>query len=203
MSSQVVRIDQYRNLTGAAYPEQAGTANQDWPAVSDLINVTATKMAVVRQVQVVQVSSGRVEPTPEELYGGVADIKVLGRAIELLIEGCQRLELALSAARIGDAIAADDEVQQLGALLPELFCCRQLGDGFGTVINSLQIALSNQHGNPLTERQISAALRAVRRIRNAPYLTFDQAVDAVIEMEDSGLFVDPANLSELVALADA
>ena len=64
------------------------------------------------------------------------------------------IEEALAAHRENQLIVADDAMQNVHALLPELFCFRTLGDGFGMVVNGLLCAFQNLGGLPLERHQI-------------------------------------------------
>jgi hypothetical protein len=93
-------------------------------------------------------------------------------------------------------------VQQFQVLLPELFCLRRLGDGFGGLINSVYVALSNKAGMPLEAGQIRVVAKALRRLRQEPFMPFESAVDVVMGLEDSGLEPDPPALAYLAELSD-
>jgi len=82
-------------------------------------------------------------------------------------------------------------MQRLQSLLPELFYCRDLGDGFGAIINALKFSFENAHGTPFSEGQISLIGQAVERIRQEPFLHFEQAAELVGKLEDADLTVDP------------
>jgi len=72
------------------------------------------------------------------------------RLLKLAIGRCQR---AIDA-QADDPMAADIEIQKIQMSLPELFCCRALGDGFGTIVNALICSLQNMDGNALERSQI-------------------------------------------------
>ncbi len=132
------------------------------------------------------------------LYSEISS--VLSTAIQLLEEGVQHLESAVDSFQSQDFITADDQIQHFQRLVPELFCCRTLGDGLGAVVNSLQIAFGNRKGVPLELPQIRAIKRVVERIRKEPFVTFDKAVDLVIVLEDVGLDVTPPAVAHLAEL---
>jgi hypothetical protein len=54
------------------------------------------------------------------------------RLLAVAIGRCQR-----SIDATDDPMTADVEIQKLQMSLPELFCCRALGDGFGTIVNAV------------------------------------------------------------------
>jgi len=70
-------------------------------------------------------------------------------AITLLNTAENNAQEALESFRNGDIIGSDNAIMQLHALLPELFCCRDIGEGFGALINAIYYALANRKGEPL------------------------------------------------------
>jgi hypothetical protein len=119
----------------------------------------------------------------------------LAVALGLLQEADQLLGEAVSAAENDNLIAADDAAQRVEALLPELFCCRSLGDGFGTVILSIYHGLNNLGGQPVSKSQIAVMAEAIRRLRREPLLDYDAALVLASKLERSGMSVDPPSLS--------
>jgi hypothetical protein len=94
----------------------------------------------------------------------------------------------------GDHISADDAVQRFQALLPELFCCRSLGDSFATIINALFHGLKNLNGLPVSETQIVQILTSIRVLRRRPFLEYPEALAVVARLEAMNLRVDPPGL---------
>ena len=87
--------------------------------------------------------------TATELYPEIREgTSTLGRALSLLTEADSILNEAERSTGEHEEMAADDAVQRFHALLPELFCCRSLGDGFATVVLSLFHGISNLKGLP-------------------------------------------------------
>jgi hypothetical protein len=119
------------------------------------------------------------------------------RALPLLGDAIRHLEAA-RAVFDQDPIEADMLVQQVQALLPKLFSCRAIGDGFGLVVNSVHFAFANQHGNQLAIAQINSVSRALKGLRVGPFLSFEQGLQSVADLEDVGLQVDPAPLADLL-----
>jgi len=119
------------------------------------------------------------------------------KALGLLADAIALLDQARVAA-LNNALDADRLVQRVQVLLPTLFTCRRLGDGYGLVINSLHFAFINLRGKPLSKEQINAVWRVLKELRNRPFLTFEQALNCVSEFEEVRLEVDPTVLSELV-----
>jgi hypothetical protein len=139
--------------------------------------------------------------TIDEIYPALRETNsALQAAVILLDQALVRLESAIFASKLEDSISADDEMQRLQVLLPELFCCRSIGDGFGSVINAIQLAFANKKGAPLELREIEAIARALRRLRETPFLKLDVAVQLVEGLEDANLIVEPPGLYHLAEL---
>jgi|SRR5271157_838189 len=134
----------------------------------------------------------------EELFANVERTSRLKRALELLDEAIKLAEAALSAD--ADLVAFDDNMQVLYSLLPELFCCRSLGDGFASVVNAIQQAVANQRGIPMNGNQAEAVLIALRELKRSPFLPHSDAVELVMRLEDANLVVDPPALSQIVEI---
>lgn len=123
-------------------------------------------------------------------------------ALSLLATATGLLENARAEMQAKESIAADDYVQHLQVMLPDLFRYRTIGDGYGLVINSIHFGLANQAGKPLSLDQTNSVWRVLKQLRVRPFLSFDQALEYVSELEDSGLRVDPTTLSSLLAEDD-
>jgi hypothetical protein len=126
----------------------------------------------------------------------------LSAALRLLREGLLRVGEALTAGRKGDRIAADDAMQRLQALLPELFCCRTLGDGFGTVINAISSSFENLSGQTPSKLQIEAIFRTLQNVREEPFMGVDAATELVMALEAADLSVEPPEFEYLVDWLD-
>ena len=128
----------------------------------------------------------------EDLYPLRSEMRPeLATIFILLEEGIQIISEAIEATEEHDTIASSDAIQRFQALLPELFCCRSMGDGFGAVINGIFHCLSNLHGEPLNLKQIQILKRLVNRIYTEPFLEFNEAVDEIIALEKVGFEVEP------------
>jgi hypothetical protein len=137
----------------------------------------------------------------EELYSNLQGVSLeLNSALTLLATGVDRLEQALAAAKSNHAIAADDALQRFQSLLPELFCLRTLGDGFGMAINALICAFESIEGMPLTHEQINGVLRLVKKLRSEPFLETNEAIRIIADLETIGLVVEPRELDILADL---
>ncbi len=132
----------------------------------------------------------------EEIYQPELSPRLFS-AIHLIDNAVKRIDDALSAFLSDDVVAADDETNHLHMLLNELFCCRDLGDGLGAIVNAMAIALESQAGVPLDEIRIRAFRLALGRLRAEPYLDFDSALAVIDRLEAAGLRVEPASLDKV------
>jgi hypothetical protein len=132
----------------------------------------------------------------DELFGNLENTHHLKRALELLGESITLVESAL-ALDVTEPVACDDQMQLFYALLPALFCCRSLGDGFGSIINGIQQAVANQKGFPMDRKQMGVLRSVLRSIRQGPFISHRDAVEIVMSLEDTGLMVDPPALAEI------
>lgn len=117
------------------------------------------------------------------------------RLLRLAIGRCQR---ALDA-QAEDPMASDTEIQKVQMLLPELFCCRALGDGFGTVVNALICVFQNTDGNLLDQNQIKILESVFKELRDKPFLNVTEADDFVELLESNGFSPYPTELIEFLS----
>ena len=136
-------------------------------------------------------SAGIGEASLEDIY---PDIKQssdrLLLALKHMRECMDLLERALKETTSGDVIAADDCVDRVILRLPELFCFRDIGDGFGNVISAIFNGLINRKGEPLEVEKIIIMLRAFSKINKEPYISFEDSLDITIALE-SHFDIDP------------
>jgi hypothetical protein len=147
------------------------------------------------------------QPTPfkdvevRDLYPDVApSSSVLAAAIPLLDEAANRLSQALALLE-RDPFDADDHVNAVNGLLPELFACRRLGEGFATVVNSLWIALRNR-SEPVNREQMVALLQAINALRSEPFLEFEKSLDFSDRLLAVGLPIFQRELDNIAELFD-
>lgn len=138
---------------------------------------------------------------PLDIYPGLAGTNsALNSAINLLDQANAIQKEALVYSERGEVIAADDALQRLRALLPELFCCRAIGDGFGAVVNAIHYSFVNTKGAPFEIPQIRELGRALHLVRRKPFLSVEEAVGAVILLEEVGLIAGPEGMQALADL---
>lgn len=134
--------------------------------------------------------------TTEDLYPVREEYNPsLTTAIKLLEEGIDLVNESIETFLTDDLISADDAIQRFQALLPELFCCRGLGDGFGSVINSIYHALNNIDNAPLNESQSRSILTILKRIYTEPFIEYEETVEEIMHLESAGFEVSPSHLT--------
>ena len=125
---------------------------------------------------------------------------LLSSALRLIDDSMNLINDAKGQLEGGSEILADDLVVHFQRLLPELFCCRDLGDGFGIVVVSMFHGMNNENGMPLDRVKIQVLYATLYLLRREPYMNVDRAVELVGLMEDKGFRIEP---SELAVLAEA
>jgi hypothetical protein len=133
------------------------------------------------------------------LYGDVYNnISYIPRVLALLQEGRELLASSSNSLKSGDEVSSDNDIQHFLALLPELFCCRSIGDGFASIINSIYNAIVNQSEiGLLSESQISTILSLVKQLQLEPFLEFDEVIDLIFLLDAVGLDIEPKHLNKL------
>jgi hypothetical protein len=172
--------------------------DQETSTTVSVPEASAGRETAIRAVRTL--GTGALAPIPiDTLYPATESNRHdLIHALQLLPQAIKALEKARDALGSGDLLQSDHYVHAVQVLLPDLFRCRTVGDGFAATINALEIALVNQHGEPLSEREISSSLRALKELRLHPFLSFDSAQQLIEELEKTGLLVDPASLGDLL-----
>jgi hypothetical protein len=117
------------------------------------------------------------------------------RLLKLAIARCQR---AIDA-HADDPMTADIQIQKIQMSLPELFCCRALGDGFGTIVNALICALQNNDGNALDPNKIKVLKSVFTELREKPFLSAMEADESVELLESNGFYPYPKELIEFLS----
>jgi len=134
----------------------------------------------------------RARMETDDLYPERAAVsRELDTALRLLKEATTSAEEAVRAFEQHEEVKADDAFQRLQMLLPELFCCRKLSDGFAAVVNAVMCAFENLEGLPPTAKQATGILDAIRSIRMTPFTGAEQAAAIVERLEEADLAVEP------------
>jgi hypothetical protein len=123
------------------------------------------------------------------------------KALDLLAQAVSLLDQCRTI-WASNPVEGDRVLLKFHFLLRDLFRCRDIGNGFSQIVNTLQFALINQKGKPLTFAQLTTVWRIVKELRTRPLMSFDEGINAVSDLEESGLEVDPPILSELVSQFD-
>lgn len=139
----------------------------------------------------------------DDLYTSFENVSTeLSSAIRLLSHCLEHIDYAVEAQRKNNIIEADDAIQRLQGLLPELFCCRSLGDGFGLVVNAVICGFQNQAGNPLGRQQIEKLRQTIAKLRNEPFMRDDEALKTILVLEEVGFVVEPPEFEYLADVLD-
>lgn len=109
------------------------------------------------------------------------------RAVELLGEACESLSEARAALAEGDKVGSASGVARFEQLLQPLFECRNIGDGYANVVNTIHFAIANLKGDLLTEAQITTLWRIIREIAGGPFLSFRDSLVFVKQLDKVGL----------------
>jgi hypothetical protein len=121
-------------------------------------------------------------------------------ALRLLGLAIGRTKRALDAlSQSDDILAADIEIQKIQVLLPELFCCRELGDGFGTIVNAFMSAFEVLQGDTLSAAQLRMLAQVFQLLREQPFLGTDEADRQIEKLESVGLNPYPMELVEFLS----
>jgi len=124
----------------------------------------------------------------------------LATAGQLLDEGISLVNESIEMLIEDDLISSDDSIQRFQALLPELFCCRGFGDGFGAVINAIYHSIGNMNDISKNETQLHAILNILKRIHTEPYIEYGEAVEEMLRLESAGFEVSPPHLKYVADL---
>jgi hypothetical protein len=149
------------------------------------------------------VSSGQRLETEDIYPDPGARPAFLNSALKLLHEATTLLDKAIADYRAEDRISADDCICQFQALLPELFACFEIGEGFALIVSSMFHALQNAGGLPLNERQMIALAYLVRFARTDTYCSIDTAIDALEKLTEADLNINPPMLDLIAERIDA
>ena len=153
--------------------------------------------------RVAQFKEDRPTISTEALYPDLNDPEptLMVMVIRLLQAARKYLNEAMESAKREDWFASDNAMMLFENLLPELFCCREIGDGFGLIINDLNVILKNKY-QPFNLSQISIIYNVVTSLYHRPFLDFDQALDKIEVFRKNGLNPDIAELDALAEIPD-
>jgi hypothetical protein len=113
----------------------------------------------------------------------------MGTAIECLSKSIDLIENSII--EFGDnRVISDEYMQQFQALLPDLFYCRTIGEGFGIIITTLMIAISNKNGIPLELDQLIILKYVLVSLKREPFLSTSKAVKLCDDLNEKGFEVN-------------
>jgi hypothetical protein len=124
-------------------------------------------------------------------------------ALKLLGVAINHINRAVQALNEEDGVTSDSEIQRVQVLLPELFCFRGLGDGFGTVINGVMSAFESLQGNAPNAVQLRILQRVFELLRSKPFLSSDEADQQLERLETASLNPYPPELVEFLSSGES
>ena len=127
---------------------------------------------------------------------------MLRAAIELMDRSISLMQSAINDLA-ADPIASDDTMTKLAPVLVEMFCCRQVGEGFATVVNALLCAVQNHASSKWLDNQLQVAMKEPKHLREEPFLKCDQALDVIDNLEGVDLTPQPQAFEYLADWLDA
>lgn len=140
---------------------------------------------------------GRITVPTAKLYPfplvGSDDLKL---AQTRLADGIKALDEAIEAIVEGDVVSSDNAVLAFSGVLPDLFLCSSIGDGFAAVVVGANYAVKNNHPEPFTLQQLRDLRYLMILLREQPAMKHDQAIERLMKLEDVGLVVDPPGLGD-------
>jgi len=128
----------------------------------------------------------------------------IATTFSLLDEVVEKLDEAIEATENGDTIGSDNSILHIQSILPELFCCRSIGEGFAAIINAVYHGINNHGPNTLFSEPQLVTLRVVmNKLSEQPFMQFDEGLDLIMKLEDNGFEVEPDHYSTFEDIADA
>jgi hypothetical protein len=177
----------------------------DTPTTGDVLRQLPPSPSPGRQVLALETRTFSTGLAQRLRPVGVADLypSTVGRsalihsAMSLLGRSVERLDRAHLHAGSGEVLSADYEVTLVQGDVPELFACKGLSDGFGTVVVAAYQALRNRKSQPLSLEQIAVLRKGFVRLSKEMFLQYDAALDLLDEFEAAGLTIDPPEAGDL------
>lgn len=146
-------------------------------------------------------SYGKTIPT-EDLYPlGDHLSSPLTTAFRLLAEATEKVNEAYDSFKNDDLISSNDAILHILAILPELFLCKEISEGFGTIINALFDSMKNHDKNGVYSlEQINMIRICLKRLATEPYIEFMDAIDIIMKLEETGFIVEPPHIEHFVEI---
>ncbi len=138
----------------------------------------------------------------EKLYQGSNEtFPLLSNAFVLLNDALGFIEDARACLKEDDLYGSDNAILHVTAVLEELFCCRSIGDNFGTLVSAIFHSFANRDQRELFSLpQLNKIHNTLRVLRSEPFLDLDLTVEVVMALEDNGLNVNPAYLETMMSI---
>ena len=140
----------------------------------------------------------------EALYPLSANLSpLISAAFRLLEEAIDKTTEAYDSLKDNELIASDDAMMHVMVILPELFCCKDISEGFGAIVNAIFYGMKNQEQKEaLTLDQINMVRFCLTRLQTEPFIEFADAVDIIMGLEDVGLTVEPPHVEHFLDAID-
>ena len=138
----------------------------------------------------------------EALYPFAESGDGLVLAGRLLATCVDHLELVQTIDAAKDFISYDEQMMRVRVGLRELFALREIGDGFGSIVNAVLWSVSIQE-EPLTRRQLQVVILALQELSRRPLMHFDSAMAVIDELEDAGLATECDFIDSLLDVEEA
>jgi hypothetical protein len=121
------------------------------------------------------------------------------RVFELLENASELLLEARRAYSVKDNVSAASAVLGFESLLEKMFECREIGEGFANVVNTIQLGIVNLGPNPVSESQVALLWRTIGELAASPFLTFRESLRLVRELKKAGLDLNSQFLEEFAS----
>jgi hypothetical protein len=121
----------------------------------------------------------------------------------LLRDAISRLTAAIETLEFPNQIGADDHTLHVVVLLRELFCLREIGDGFAAVVSASMSGLLNlQRTAPPNIHQLTSIRRRLEFIHRQPFASLDEVAPEIERLEEASLDLEPPGLGVLTDLLE-
>jgi hypothetical protein len=137
-------------------------------------------------------------PQVAELYPDYTSLQSssLGTVLNLLNECLQYSDIAMNS--IDESpIISDEAMQQVYFRITELFCLRDLSEGFGMLMTALIACFENQNGLACNISQINAIHYCITELKNKPYLNAENSLNLSDQLTQAGMEIIPPHVKEL------
>jgi hypothetical protein len=138
---------------------------------------------------------------PQQLYGDIDD-SLLSHVSQLLQQARSALRQAAQLDPSSEFAQFDQQIMIARTFIGRALNCRDIGQGFTSVVNAMNWALANRGEAALTKKQLAALLGALDRVSWSPYLHFDTAMAVLDELETVGLNIESPTLEMITAELD-